>query len=190
MKSLSSYPRDEVEHLRSGRHRAALVEPKTGQRIELSSDEPVVVYRFDEEDGQWETGSPDGVMIAQVDGASWVCFLELKGSAAFEKAFQQLEKAAIHFAPAARGSGGSRTHGDEHHDHFANGTDALEVVPAGNHAVVGVFVTFRQLPRVLPKTVSLAGKEVRIIAIQLTKRHPNRAETTPRELLRKAGVIL
>jgi hypothetical protein len=187
--SLSSYPRDAVDYLRSGKHRVALVEPKTGQRIELSSDEPVVVYRFDEEDGQWETGSPDGVMIAQVDGASWVCFLEMKGSAAFEKAFQQLEKAAIHFAPVERGSGGPRTHGDDHHDGFENGADALEVLPASDHAVIGLFVTFRQLPRPLPKTMSLAGKEVRIVAVQLTKQHPNRAETTPRELLRKAGMI-
>jgi hypothetical protein len=189
VRSLSSYPRDEVKYLRSGRHRGALEDPKTSQRIELSSDEPFVVHRFDEEDGQWNTGSPDGVMLAEVDGVSWVCFIELKGSADVAKAFRQLEEAARHFAPEQRGGGENRTHGDDHHDRFGDRTDPLELMPARAHDVVGVFVTFRQLPRALPRTMSLAGKQVRLVAVQLPKKHPNHAETTPRDLLRKAAVI-
>lgn len=190
MKHLSDCPQESAEYARAGRYRGAIVDLKTKQRLELVSDEPFVAYSFHDDIVEWGTGRrPDGVLVALVEGCAWMCFVELKGKDNPVRAFSQLEDGARHFAPVGR-LGESRTHGDEHHDQWSGGTDVPVVEVSSDHRAVGLFVTFRALARsVPPPPVVIAGKAFACRAIQLPKKHPNRAEASPRQLLEMAGLV-
>jgi len=190
MKELSDCPQDDEQHVASGAYRGAIVDRRTNQRLEFAGDDPFVAITLDDNSVEWNTGKkPDGVLIVDIDGITWVCFIEMKGISDTERAFQQLEGGARHFCPNGR-SGGARTHGDEHHDAWTAGEDKLHVMPTNDHRTIGVFVTFRALPQRIPQPpLQIANSSFVRSAVQVSKKKPNWAEVSPRALLRKAGVI-
>jgi hypothetical protein len=189
VKKLSACPQATPIHVR-GTYRGAIVDPRTNQRLELQGDDRFVVYTLDDAIVTWGAGKkPDGILIVDIDGRTWVCFIEIKGKLDSERAFAQLTSGAEHFCPGQR-SGGNRTHGDEHHDNWTNGLDDLRVMPGSDHRTIGVFVTPRMLPVTPPRPPkTIGGRAFPVRAVQVSKEKPNRARISPRELLRKTGLL-
>ena len=118
-------------------------DPKTKQSLLIEQDEPVEAYVFVDPEvrvrtrrgaPRWQPGErhADGLLVGELDGETWVCFVELKGSlehkdpakgAPADRGLDQLEGSARHFHPL------QGTRGREHHDAFADGSDDLEVRP-------------------------------------------------------------
>jgi len=189
------------------RKRVWLVEirdQKTRQSLLVEHDEPVEAYVFVDPEvsaharrgaPRWQPGErhADGLLVGELDGEAWVCFVELKGSlehkdptkgAPADRGLDQLEGSARHFHPL------QGTRGREHHDAFADGSDELEVRPAKNHRVVGLLVALRRAPRPPPhRALELEQSQVPLRTVQLSMTEPNRTRTTFRRLLDTAGVL-
>jgi hypothetical protein len=189
VKELSACPQPAAQYVR-GAFRGALVDPRSQQRLEFVGDDPFVVISLDHSTVEWDTGKrPDGVLIVELDGVTWVCFVEMKGKLREERAFAQLKGGAEHFGPSSR-AGGRRSHGDEHHDAWAAAKDLVSPLPSKGHRVIGLFVTFRAVARIPPRPPALvAGRPIAMRAVNVPKKKPNRAEIDPRKLLREAGVL-
>lgn len=176
MKMLSACPSGAL----SGPHpyRAELVDPKTGMGVAFSSDSPIDVRRLDD-DVIWGTSGkrPDGVLIAGGSSSGLVCFLELKGAIDPDdpdRPFDQVLAGIDHFAPSKR-TGGTGTHGDEHHERFENQSDfasarkgrkEIPIFPDPDHVVAGAIFTSRGGTRHPPRVELRAGKTVRIVVVQ------------------------
>ena len=125
---------------------------------------------------------------------SIVCFVELKTTLKAKKdddrvehALLQVQAAIEHFHPEGR-SGGTRNHGDDHHDEWATGSDPIAVVPEPEHEVIALVVTFRSLPRRAPEAPrKLGSKTLYRAVVQVSPAVMNRAETTFSQLVRLAG---
>ncbi|MGQ0508421.1 MAG: hypothetical protein ACT4TC_24245 [Myxococcaceae bacterium] len=164
------------------------------QVLAVTHDEELVAYQLDDEARGAGEKMCDGVLIGRIVERSIVCFVELKttlkdkeGMDRSERALQQLEAAVTHFHPAER-SGGSRTHGDDHHDAWRDGDDTLVVMPARDHEVVAIVVAYRAVPRRPPEPPRKVGQSVVFRAvIQVSPAQMNRAETSFSRLLQLAG---
>lgn len=187
--------------------RVELRDLKTHQALFVVHDEPLAAYWFVDPEQQaaaatlgigllaWTVDErrPDGVLIGERDGVSWVCFVELKSSLEHkdprkqvpaEHALDQVAGSAKHFHPSPR------SHGRIHHDRFADRSDPLEVVPEMGHRVVGVVVAFRRVPRPPPRrALDLGTAKVPLRVVHLAMSRDNRVETTFTDLLRSASVL-
>lgn len=192
---------------RKGTWQAEIRDFKTRQVLLVSHDEPLAAYWFvDPEEHRAATAAgvgllgwasderrPDGLLIGELAGVHWTCFVELKSSLEHrdpekqvpaEHALDQVAGAAMHFHPTAG------SHGRAHHDRWADGSDPLEVVPRKDHRVVGVVVALRRVPRPPPRrALALGNTRVPLRTVQLPMTERNRGETTFDELLRHAGVV-
>jgi hypothetical protein len=177
---------------------------KTRQSLLVEHDEPIDAYVFPDPEtlprkergaSLWASGErhAEGVLVGELDGQSWVCFVELKGSlehkraakqAPAERALDQLEGSARHFHPA------SGSLGREHHDQFADGSDELEVRPSKRHHVVGLLVALRRSPMPPPRRAIVLGDvEVPLRTVRLSMTEPSRTRTSFRDLLKSAAVL-
>jgi hypothetical protein len=165
---------------------------RSGQVLVVTSDEPLVAYQLDDPSVEWPEGvrKPEGVLIGELDGQSYVVFIELKASDDPEKgkkgkvvdAAEQLQSIIEHFHPYSR-SGGAYGHGDEHHDRWSNGDDELEVMPRREHAVVALALFRRLVARTPPVVQRVGGREVIQVFAPFHGASRNQLERTFRELL-------
>ncbi|HYO51468.1 hypothetical protein [Archangium sp.] len=166
---------------------------RSGQILVVTSDEPLVAYQLDDpEHLTWPEGirKPEGVLIGELDGQSYVVFVELKASDDPEKgkkgkmvdATEQLQSMIEHFHPYGR-SGGRRRHGDEHHDRWRSEEDVLEVMPKREHAVVGLALFRRLGGRTPPVVQRVGGRDVIQVFAPFHGALRNRLERSFRELL-------
>lgn len=166
---------------------------RTAQRLVVESDEPLAAYGLDR-DGVWPEGEPhpDGVVIGELDGEVWVCFVELKGTlrakaekeVPSEKALRQLEGGVRHFHPL------DDTNGAEHHERWSRQADLPRPTPAPNHRVVGIAVAFRHVPRPPPnRVVALGSQRVPLRVAHLSANQRNQVRLGFRQLLRVAGFL-
>ncbi len=209
MKLLSELPTYQLRPVPKGmRHAVEVREPKSGQVLVITSREPLVAYQLDlEEKGvketRWAEGEnhPDGVVLGRVGARTFVCFVELKSSMKVrpdkqdkkppaDYALDQLEGGIRHFHPFAV-SGGTRAHGDEHHDAWRSGEDPLDFLPDAEHEVIGIAVGFRQVPRPPPVAplFDMGGKQVVRVVIPIHGAQANHAMIAFDELLRRAGIL-
>lgn len=148
------------------RHAVRIQDPKTGQEVTITSDEPLVAFALDDERRcWWADGEPhtDAVLIAAWNGQPVVVFIDLTQSVQIKERKATRSRAAVvedpidrkerqidgiikHFHPSAR-TGGPRTEGDEHHDAWARGEDLPSVLPASDHAVGALVLGFHQQAR-------------------------------------------
>lgn len=202
MKSLSALP--SYRPFRPpgrARYAAEIREPKSEQVLVITSQELLVAHQLDVEEAEWGQGErhPDGVVMGQLGDRSYVCFIELKSSmkpkpdkkeSPAEHALAQLEGGIRHFHPSGL-SGQNRSHGDEHHDLWRTGEDALEFQPDAEHVVIGVAVGFRQVPRPPPTAalLKLGRKQVVRAVIPIHGAQANQATIAFDELLKRAGIL-
>jgi hypothetical protein len=170
---------------------------RSDQWFVLTSDQtPFVVYTLDHPSVDWEANRkrPDGVLVAELDAGTLVCFLELKGRAKSrsasadpnERARAQLRGGMTHFGPALR-TGGAQSHGDLHHDQWL-ADDVLEAVsPASGHLIAGVTITFHSDTKPKPLEEMVFGKRTPLILVQVASNR-NRAELSLESFLNKAGL--
>lgn len=177
---------------------------KTKQSLLVEHDQPIAAYVFPDPEtlprgrrgtSLWAEGErhAEGVLVGEIDGESWVCFVELKGSlehknaakqSPAEHALDQLEGSARHFHPT------SGSVGREHHDRFADGSDGLEVQPSRNHRVVGLLVVLRRCPMPRPRrAIDFEPMDVPLRTVLLSMTEPNRIRTSFRDLLKNAAVL-
>jgi hypothetical protein len=167
------------------------------QSVVIESAEPLAGYNL--EATAWGDGErhPDAVVMGEVEGIVWVCFIELKTSMRPKESKQdpaqlalgQLEGGIVHFHPTARGTSAAN-HGAFHHDQWEHQVDMLEVTPPKHHRVLGIAVGFRHVPRPPPTNVVPVGAaRVRLAVVHLSGAERNRATTTFSNLLRLAGAI-
>lgn len=179
---------------RRGHFSAELREEKSGQVLAVTHDEALVAYQLDDNGRPEGEKMADGVILGRLKQRSIVCFVELKttlkakeGEDRVERALLQVQAAVEHFHPVGR-SGGTRNHGDDHHDEWASGSDPIAVVPEPEHEVIALVVTFRSLPRRAPEAPrKLGNKTIYRAVVQVSPAVMNRAATTFGELLRLAG---
>lgn len=202
MKLLSELPSCERPKPPKGaRYAVEMKEPKSGQTLIITSRDPLVGYQLDVEEAGWAEGErhPDGVVLGQAGDRSYVCFVELKSSMRQKPdkneppaahALAQLEGGIRHFHPSGA-TGGARAHGDEHHDAWREGEDALTFLPDANHEIVGVVVGFRQVPRPPPVApiLRMGNKLVVRAVVPIHGAQANQATVAFEELLKKAGVL-
>ncbi|MHB8419862.1 MAG: hypothetical protein ACYDCL_17440 [Myxococcales bacterium] len=165
-----------------------LIDHQSQQRLVIRSQKPLAMFDLERGNGNcWQQKShPDGVVIGEARGKTWVCFVELKSSTK-KKAFQQIEKAVRHFHPEGRGTR-ARKHGAEHHDHWVSRKDRLPFLPSANHPVVGLCVVNGNGTRGLPTGgMMVRGTRIPFRFVQFNSRTP-RVEPTFDDLLRKAGL--
>lgn len=177
---------------------------KTRQSLVVEHDEPLEAYVFVDpeaakrsrrETAKWGEGErhAEGILIGEVDGDAWVCFVELKQSLEHknearqhpaEHGFDQLSGSASHFHPTPG------SHGRDHHDQWADGTDPLEVLPSKNHRVVGLLVGLRRVAMPPPqRALRIGDTQVPLRTVRLAMTEPNRSRTTFRGLLDQAKVL-
>ncbi len=177
-----------MERLSSCPHGDSLAEPQTAQKLVFINSH-AVAYRLRENVDFWPGDrSPDGVVIGEYEGRTWVCFVEMKTSSQSTPsahAWRQLEMGVTHFAPSVP-CNGLRTHGDSHHDRWARGRDALEVQPDEAHCVAAVKVLWRHGSRPRPKIKQVCGKKVRFVVVGLSLKGKLQREITFEEFCRKA----
>jgi len=191
------------ERSRRGTWLVEIRDAKTKQSLLVEHDEPIDAYVFLDPEtlprarrsSLWAEGErhAEGVLVGELDGEGWVCFVELKGSlehkdttrqSPAERAFDQLEGSARHFHPTPGSTG------REHHDQFADGSDELEVRPSKRHRVVGILVALRRSPMPPPhRAIVLEDMAVPLRTVRLSMTEPSRTRTSFRELLRKAAVL-
>jgi hypothetical protein len=184
--------------------RVEIRDEKTKQSLIVEHDEPVAAYVFIDPEvsararrgaPRWQPGErqADGLLVGEIDGEAWVCFVELKTSlehkdptksAPADRGLDQLEGSARHFHPLPG------TRGREHHDSFADGSDELEVQPTKGHRVVGLLVALRRMPMPPPRrALQLEQSQVPLRTVRLSMTEPNRTRTTFRRLLDEARVL-
>jgi hypothetical protein len=175
--------------------RYTLADPRTEQKLTLESQEgDFGLFQLDQSwPGRGEEKSPDGVLVTSQPEADIVLFIELKTTMKndperHQRAMTQLEAGVQHFAPAGR-AGEPRSHGDEHHDRWAQGDDLPSPPPGREHRVAAAAVVFRQVPRVPPHWKTVCGKRVLFVTVQLHQTAPNEARSSDRELCKKAGLL-
>lgn len=167
------------------------------QSVVIESTEPLAGYNLEAAD--WKEGErhPDAVIVGEVGGVVWVCFIELKTSMRPKetkedpalRALGQLEGGIVHFHPVERGTT-KANHGAFHHDQWEQEKDIIEVTPPKNHHVIGIAVGFRHVPRPPPTNLIRVGTaRVRLAVVPLSGSERNRAKTTFSNLLRLAGAI-
>lgn len=174
-----------------------IADERSEQSVVIESTEPLAGYSLEE--AEWPEGErhPDGVIVGQVEGTIWVCFIELKSTMKPKedkenpgaRALSQLEGGVRHFHPENRGMAAAG-HGSGHHDRFAHGSDELEVTPPKNHRVIGIAVGFRHVPRPPPTaTVEIGNSNTRLVIVPLSGNERNRRVISFRDLLRLAGEL-
>lgn len=173
---------------------------RTKMSIIVTHDAPLAGYNLDVQEAQWKQGEkhPDGVIMGELNGNVWVCFIELKGSMRpeedkalpAEKALEQLEGGVRHFHPEGLGTG-RLSHGAEHHAAWADDEDPLEVKPSKDHRVIGIAVGLRQVPRPPPlRPLKVGPTRVSLRVVQLSSSERNSVTVTFEELLKHAGELL
>lgn len=193
------------ERLRKGTSLVEIRDAKTRQSLLVEHDEPIVAYVFQDPEtlpperrgaSLWAEGErhADGVLVGEIDGESWVCFIELKSSlehkkaqrqSPAERALDQLEASARHFHPSPDSAG------QQHHEQFVDGTDELEIQPSRRHRVVGLLVVLRRIPRPVPRrALDLNQMEVPLRVVQLSMSSRGQTRTSFRNLLQNAAVLL
>jgi hypothetical protein len=165
---------------------------RSGQVLVVTSDEPLVAYQLDDPSVEWPDSvrKPEGVLIGDLDGQSYVVFVELKASDDPLKgkkgktvdAAEQLQSIIEHFHPYRR-SGGAYSHGDEHHDQWSSGDDELEVMPRPEHAVVALALFRRLVVRTPPIVQRVGDREVIQVFAPFHGASRNQLKRTFRELL-------
>jgi len=194
MERLSDLPAPRPKKGTSGsRYAVQLDGGRSGQVLVVTSDEPLVAYQLDHPSVAWPHGirKPEGVLIGELDGRSYVVFIELKASDDPDKgkkgkvvdADEQLRSIIEHFHPYGR-SGEARRHGDEHHDRWSDGEDELEVMPSPEHAVVALALFRRLVARTPPIVRRVGSREVIQVFAPFHGASRNILERTFRELLR------
>lgn len=198
-------PLREGEPARKGRgYRAVVKDDKTGQQITITSAEPIAAYALDDEARKWWQDAdgerrPDAVVLARASAHSYVIFVELTHSMrprthrrdprprdpALRK-MEQLQSAIDHFHPQGRG-GGERTHGDEHHDRWAAGEDEPDPLPAKEHRVGGIVLSFHLEARSLPLMTQMGGRTVKRVVWSPVPSSRQQAEITLEQLLGQFG---
>ena len=178
---------------KKGEYAVEIRDKRTTQSIVITHDEPLAGYHLDVAETQWEDENhPDGVVIGELDGKAWVCFIELKGTmrpredkaVPAEKALEQLRGGVSHFHPEGA------SHGTAHHEAWADDTDPLLVKPPKNHRVIGIAVGFRQVPRPPPvRPFKLGPTAVMLRVVQVPSNERNSVTITLRNLLRHAGQL-
>ncbi|MDI7267628.1 MAG: hypothetical protein QME96_06510 [Myxococcota bacterium] len=129
---------------------------------------PITAFHLDADTAWGAAGKrPDGVLVAGVVPDGFVCFVELKGTVKpteAQRPFSQLLAGVRHFAPEAA-LGGSRGHGDDHHDRWRGGDDR----PAANgkpiriareHEIRAAVLVSRGGTRLPPRWHDVAGMRV------------------------------
>jgi len=192
------------EKSRKGTWLVEIRDAKTRQSLLVEHDEPIDAFVFPDPETMprarrsaslWAEGErhAEGVLVGELDGEDWVCFVELKGSlehkdaakqSPTEHALDQLEGSARHFHPTTDSTG------REHHDRFADGSDELGVRPSKRHRVVGLLVALRRSPMPPPhRAIVLGDREVPLRTVRLSMTEPSRTRTSFRDLLKKAAVL-
>jgi hypothetical protein len=193
-----------------GKYRALIEDAKTQQEVLIVSDEPLAAYALDDENRKWwldtdDEKRPDAVLLAHHQGHSYVIFIDLtysmkprvhqadkKGSTKAVakdpsvRKMEQLQSALDHFHPAAR-SASARTHGDEHHDRWAAGQDQPDPLPAREHRVGGIVLSFHHQARVLPLVTQMGERTVKRAVWSPVPSAFKKAEITITDLLRNFG---
>jgi hypothetical protein len=194
MKKLSELrtPRPPKKGSPRATHAVQIEGGRSGQILVVTSDEPLVAYQLDDSNLKWPDGvrKPEGVLLGELDGQSYVVFVELKASDDPDKgkkgkmvdATEQLQSMIEHFHPYGR-FGGSRRHGDEHHDRWRDGEDLLEVMPRSDHRVVGLALFRRLGVRTPPVLRRVGDREVIQVFALFHGALRNRLERSFRELL-------
>ncbi|WNG62267.1 hypothetical protein F0U59_51885 [Archangium gephyra] len=207
MKLLSELPSCQFLPLPKGaRHAVEIREPKSNQALVITSREPLAAYQLDlEEKGvkesKWVEGEnhPDGVVLGRIGIRTYVCFIELKSSMKIRKdkkpppaehALEQLKGGIEHFHPF-EATGRDRSHGDEHHDEWRAGEDALDFLPDADHEVIGIAVGFRHAPRPPPLAplLNMGDKRVMRVVVPIHGAQANQATIPFDDLLRRAGIL-
>ena len=174
-----------------------IFDDRSEQSVVVESTEPLAGYSLEAADWGERERHPDAVVVGEVGGVVWVCFIELKTSmrpkenkeAPTSRALGQLEGGVRYFHPVGRGTP-QANRGAFHHDAWERHADQLDVTPPKNHHVIGIVVGFRHVPRPPPTTlVRLGASRVRFAVIPLSGNETNRASTTFSNLLRLAGAI-
>lgn len=174
-----------------------IFDDRSEQSVVIESTEPLAGYNL--EAASWGQGErhPDAVVVGEVGGVVWVCFIELKTSMRPKedkedpstRALGQLEGGVLHFHPVGRGTP-EANHGAFHHDEWERQADRLEVTPPKHHHVIGIVVGFRHVPRPPPTNlIQIGAARVRLVVVPLSGNERNRAWTTFSNLLRLAGAI-
>lgn len=178
----------------SDRWSGELRDPKTDHRLVLHSDEPFDLRQIDLGDAtppeHWPPSEkrPDGVLIVDRGGTSYVCFVELKGLVDLDEqnypaqAYAQCTAGARHFAPL------DASHGAEHHAQWAARTDLPDAPPNARHEVLGVVLVQRSGSRAASRTASIAGKTLDLRVMQRSGPR-KRVEMTVDEFLGELGLI-
>lgn len=192
--------RERAAAVRGARFAAAVEDPKTKQRVVVTSDEPITAYALDDDDRRWwKDGEkhPEAVLVASWDGEPCVIFVELTGTVKLRKQGDkvvdpmdrkaaQIDAGIEHFHPSGR-SGAARSHGDDHHDRWGAGEDLPEPVPARSHRVAGVVIGFHQQARTPLGPKLFHGQRVPRLVWSPVPSSRNRAEIPIADLARQLG---
>lgn len=181
--------RNDVTRLSKNRVMVAIEDPRSRQRLEIDSDDELAAFRLDGHDISWLQGEkhPDGVLIGCVDGATWVCFIELKGRLDNNdppRGFDQLLGGVDHFHPS-----GPESHGGQHHGRWLRGLDQLPVSTDHQHRVVGLIVAMRGGARAPSQKLRKGPKEVVLATVPASMAERNVVRVSFRELLERAGLL-
>lgn len=166
MRELLPFLESQLKPPKGSRHAVRVHDPKTGQEVVITSDEPILAFGLDDESRVWwKHGEPhtDAVIIAEWDGEPAIVFVDITASVQLKvrkataaraasvtdpmaRKERQLDGMIDHFHPSAR-TGGVRTEGDEHHDAWRDGHDRPPILPTANHRVGAIVVGFHQQAR-------------------------------------------
>ncbi len=181
---------------KKGEYVVEIRDERTMQSIVITHDEPLAGYHLDVAEANWgDENHPDGVVVGELGGEAWVCFIEMKGTMKAkedkadpaEKALEQLAGGVLHFHPEGMGTPNA-SHGGTHHNAWADGSDPLDVRPSKNHRVIGIAVGFRQVPRPPPmRPLKIGPTRVSLRVVQISSNERNSVRLSFKDLLKHAG---
>jgi hypothetical protein len=206
MKELSSFAKGPIRPPKGTRHAVLVRDRKTGQAVTIASEEPLVAFELDDERrAWWKAGEPhtDAVVIAKWNGEPVIVFVELTvsvqlkvkkatGSGAapvedpIDRKQRQIDGIIGHFHPAGR-TGGTRTHGDGHHDAWRDGRDLPTILPSADHRVGAIVLGFHQQARDPLGPIRVGGRAVPRAVWSPVPNDRNRASVAFRRIAAQLG---
>ena len=206
MKELEPFAEPPIKPLHGALYAVRVLDVKTKQEVTITSDESLVAFAVDDDRRRWwREGEPhtDAVVIATWGGEPAVLFVELTASVQLKvrnakksrpvvvedpmvRKERQLDGMVEHFHPAER-TGGTRTHGDDHHDAWRDGGDPLPILPSAAHRVGAIVLGFHQQARtpIGPKVVG--GRSVNRAVWSPVASSRNRAAVSFGQIARQLG---